>query len=58
MALNDDELALINATAGALVDRRQPPEQLREQLRLELEVDGHRVRIWKIRPSGQTPLKP
>ena len=35
----------------ALVERRQPPEHLRDQLRLELEIDGHKVRIWTIRPQ-------
>jgi len=50
MAFSDDETTLIHTTVGALVDRRQPPEHLRDQLRLELEVDGHRVRIWEIRP--------
>ncbi len=33
-----------------MVDRRQAPPELQDQIRLEFEVDGHRVRIWTVRP--------
>ena len=57
MGFTDDELALVDATVGALVARRQPPEHLHDQLRLELEIDGHRVRIWEIRPLWSDPTQ-
>ena len=57
MALTDDELALVDVTVGTRVARRQPPEHLRDQLRLEVEIDGHRVRIWEIRPLWTDPTQ-
>ena len=57
MAFTDDELANIQRTAGALIARRQPPEHLRDQIRHELELDGHRVRIWTIRPRWNDPTQ-
>ena len=57
MALTDDERSLVDATVGVLVARRQPPEHLRDQLRLEVEIDGHRVRSWEIRPLWSDPTQ-
>ncbi|MCB9662813.1 MAG: DUF3024 domain-containing protein [Alphaproteobacteria bacterium] len=57
MAFTDDELAHIDATVGALVRRRQPPEHLRDKLRLEVEIDGHKVRIVEVRPSYRDPTQ-
>jgi hypothetical protein len=55
MAFNDNELAKIRASVGALVERRQAPQHIQDQIKLELEVDGHRVRIWTIRPQWDNP---
>ena len=50
MASTNTDLQRIHATVGALVERVQPPEHLWDEIRHELEVEGHRVRIWTIRP--------
>ena len=50
MAFTPDELTQIHRTVGAMLARREPPEHLRALIRHELEIDGHRVRIWTIRP--------
>jgi hypothetical protein len=57
MAFTDDELAQIQDTVGALVARRQPPAHLLDQVRHELEIDGHRVRIWTVRPRWNDPTQ-
>lgn len=50
MAFTDAELKLIDATIGDLVRRQRPPEPLRGHFDLELEIDGHKVRIFTTRP--------
>ncbi len=55
MAFSGLELARIRATVGALVDRRQAPLELQDKVRLELEIDGHRVRIWEVRLAWRDP---
>jgi hypothetical protein len=55
MPFTPAELAMFDATIGALVQRRRPPEHLRDQLDLELEVDGHKVRIFTVRPLWSDP---
>lgn len=55
MAFSEFERARIRVMVGALVDRRQPPPELRDQLRYELEIDGHRVRVWEVRPGWHDP---
>ena len=57
MAFTDTELELIDATVGALVRRRRPPEHLRDQVDLEVEIDGHRVRVFTIRPRWSDPSR-
>jgi len=55
MAFSEFELARIHSTVGKLVARRQSPAALRDKLRLELEVDGHAVTIWEVRPAWRGP---
>jgi len=55
MAFSEPELALIRSTAGAFVDRRQPPPELLDKLRFEVEIDGHAVTIWEVRPAWMRP---
>lgn len=55
MAFNDAELELIDATVGALVRRRRPPEHIRDQLDVEVEIDKHQVRIFSLRPLWSDP---
>jgi hypothetical protein len=55
MAFSELELAGIRSTVGAFVDRRQPPPELRDKLRFELEIDGHAVTIWEVRPAWLRP---
>ena len=55
MAFSPEELAHIDATVGALVRRRQSPPELLAKVRLEMEIDGHKVRIATVRPSWSDP---
>lgn len=55
VAFTAPELAHIHATVGALAERWQPPAHLWDQLRHELEVEGHRVRIVTVRPAWDDP---
>ena len=57
MAFNKMELEHIDRTVGAFVRRRQPPEHLLDKLRHDVEIDGHKVRIWTIRPHWQDPTE-
>ncbi|MCB9780775.1 MAG: DUF3024 domain-containing protein [Alphaproteobacteria bacterium] len=57
MPFSPDELARIQATVGALVARRQPPAHLRDRLRFELEIVGHRVRIHELHDDQDTQLE-
>ncbi len=49
MSLNGIERAQVQAAVNAMVDHRQPPPELQDKLRIEMEFDGHRVRV---RPLG------
>lgn len=55
MAFSEFEFARIRSTVGKLVERRQPPPELRDKVRLELEVRGHAVTIWEVRPAWRGP---
>lgn len=57
MAFSELDLARIHKTVGAMVNRRQPPAAMQDQLRLELEIDGHRVRVWTVRPRWNEPTQ-
>lgn len=57
MAFSSTELNLIDATVGALVRSQRPPEHVRDQLDLELEVAGHKVRIFTVRPLWSDPSR-
>ncbi len=55
MAFSEFELARIQSTVGNLVERRQPPPELRGELRYDLEIKGHAVTIWEVRPAFRRP---
>jgi len=57
MPLNDIERAQVQATVGAMVERQQPPPEIQDQLRIEMEIDGHRVRVWTVRPQYMNPTE-
>lgn len=57
MAFTSTELHQINTIVGGMVGRRRPPEHLRDQMDIELEIDGHRVRIYTVRPRWSDPSR-
>ena len=54
MAFNDLELQRIKNSVGALCARRSP-EEFKDQLRIDYEVDGHAVTIYENRPAWNKP---
>ena len=57
MALNDIELRRCERVLAAFLEKRRPPEHIRDQLDIGYKIDGQSVEIFEIRPDWQDKSK-
>jgi hypothetical protein len=55
MAMNDIERKRVEKTVAAFVERRRPPERIRDQVDLAFRFDGRSVELFEIRARWDNP---
>ena len=57
MALTEIELRRSEKALAQFLERRRPPEHIRDQLDIEYRMNGHSVEIFEVRPDWQDKSK-